>query len=269
MYYKIGEVSKMTNLSDQMIRYYEKCGVISPTRSGDGNYRNYTIMDIYALFDAMRYKEWGINIGDINQMVNENYYVTLNENIQKLYKSLKSEIHMKSLLMERIEKYGKKLTLCRYNLMNFWVDMIPAHYLYLSNEAVGDTHKKSNISETMNNFIYSHKNISFFDVRVEFEENYQKWWYAIETRYHDALKTPDEGIFRVVPEQICLCTMIDMGEIGTFDASTSIEPIIHYLKKSGYHQVGPVSGMLIGRGNEQKHYRRIMEIYIPITIKSL
>ena len=28
--YKIGDVSKILNISNEMIRYYEKCGVIEP-----------------------------------------------------------------------------------------------------------------------------------------------------------------------------------------------------------------------------------------------
>ncbi len=76
MKYKIGEVSKILNISDQMIRYYEKCGVIKPDRS-EGNYRYYTDMDIFLLFEAMKYKEWNINIADINNMVSNDYYAQL------------------------------------------------------------------------------------------------------------------------------------------------------------------------------------------------
>ncbi len=264
MHYKIGEVSKILNISDQMIRYYEKCGVISPKRAGDGNYRSYTIMDVYALFDAMRYKEWGINIGYINGMVNDSYYDTLHENIERLYKSLEKEIYMKNLLKERIGEHKKKLTLCRYNTNNYWINIVPAHHLYYTNDATGDVHGKSTISDTMNAIIYSPENISYFDVYVEFEENVQKWWYAIETKYHDALNIPDEGIFRKVPEQLCLCTIIDMGEIGAFNPEASIYPIISYLKKNNYRKKGPISGIIIGRGNECSRFCRMMELNIPI-----
>ena len=57
MGYRIGDVSKMLKISDQMIRYYEKCGLIQPKREGDGKYRTYTDMDVFLIFEAMKYKE--------------------------------------------------------------------------------------------------------------------------------------------------------------------------------------------------------------------
>ncbi len=42
MEYKISEIARLFNISKEMVRYYEKCGVISPKRSEDNNYRVYT-----------------------------------------------------------------------------------------------------------------------------------------------------------------------------------------------------------------------------------
>ena len=79
MKYRIGDVSKMLHISDQMIRYYEKNGVIHPERSGDGQYRLYSEMDVFLLFEAMKYKEWDISIPEINDMISNDYYTTLIE----------------------------------------------------------------------------------------------------------------------------------------------------------------------------------------------
>lgn len=70
-------------LGYQMIRYYEKCGVLNPERSGDGRYRYYTDMDIFMLFDVMRYKEWGINIAEIGDLVENDYYDRLIRKLQE------------------------------------------------------------------------------------------------------------------------------------------------------------------------------------------
>ena len=87
MRYRIGDVSKMLKISDQMIRYYEKCGVIQPERSEDGKYRYYTDMDIFLLLEAMKYKELDINIADFGRMVNSRFY---------------------DLLVEKLDDYEKK-----------------------------------------------------------------------------------------------------------------------------------------------------------------
>ena len=55
MNYKIGEVSKMFNISKEMLRYYEKKGVLHPKRIDENNYRVYDEMDIFLLFECCRY----------------------------------------------------------------------------------------------------------------------------------------------------------------------------------------------------------------------
>ena len=47
--YQIGELASILNISRQMVRYYEECGVISPERVAANNYRMYSAMDYFAL----------------------------------------------------------------------------------------------------------------------------------------------------------------------------------------------------------------------------
>lgn len=58
-YYKIGEVAEILDLSSEMIRYYERCGIINPIRDGSNQYRLYSISDIFALTECLHYKSWG------------------------------------------------------------------------------------------------------------------------------------------------------------------------------------------------------------------
>ena len=56
MEYKIGEVSKILNISKEMIRYYEKQGILKPSRKEDNNYRTYSVMDVFLLMEIIRYQ---------------------------------------------------------------------------------------------------------------------------------------------------------------------------------------------------------------------
>ena len=44
-YYKIGEISEMYDMSRDSLMYYEKLGIIKPTREDNG-YRLYNVSDI-------------------------------------------------------------------------------------------------------------------------------------------------------------------------------------------------------------------------------
>lgn len=47
--FNIGEVSRLFNISVDSIRYYEKIGILEPTRNEGNNYRVYTLSDIRQL----------------------------------------------------------------------------------------------------------------------------------------------------------------------------------------------------------------------------
>ena len=55
MEYKNSEVSKILNISKEMIRYYEKQGILKPSRKEDNNYRTYSVMDVL-LMEIIRYQ---------------------------------------------------------------------------------------------------------------------------------------------------------------------------------------------------------------------
>lgn len=59
MQYKIGDIADIFQISKEMIRYYEKQGVISSVRRSDNNYRMYSIWDIFSFLDFLQYKEMG------------------------------------------------------------------------------------------------------------------------------------------------------------------------------------------------------------------
>ena len=68
MEYKIGEVSKILNISKEMIRYYEKQGILKPSRKEDNNYRTYSVMDLFLLKEIILYQSIQIRIKDITEL---------------------------------------------------------------------------------------------------------------------------------------------------------------------------------------------------------
>ena len=57
--YKIGDISRLFNLSSEMIRYYEKMGIIDPIRDEKNGYRYYSIFDIYILLECLGGEMYG------------------------------------------------------------------------------------------------------------------------------------------------------------------------------------------------------------------
>ena len=199
MEYKIGEVSKILNISKEMIRYYEKQGILKPSRKEDNNYRTYSVMDVFLLMEIIRYQS----------------------------------IH-------------------------------PEYQLVFLTNGKGDDYDKLQISIENRNLLFSKERMVYVESMVLFEKEKETWWYGMEERYIESLQLSfkDE---KYLKKQLCLCTMIDMGEIGCFNRN-QLENILNEIKDE-YQIVGTPSGIIVGRGYEGENFQRIMEIQIPIALK--
>lgn len=263
MKYRIGDVSKMLHISDQMIRYYEKNGVIHPERSGDGQYRLYTEMDIFLLFEAMKYKEWDISIPEINDMISNDYYSTLIERLGMYEEKLSREARHRSAMTQRVARVRRKLKLSRYNIGHIAVDILPECELFYLGESDGESYDIYNMDSEMAAVVYSSEFIPFFDPYAEYDGEHGTWWYLIHSDLAGTLELPEHGRHRHLEEQPVLTTFIDMGEIGEF-TSGKYTPLQKYAEENGYEITGPLSGIIVGRGNEGDHFRRLMQVAVPI-----
>lgn len=266
MYYRIGELSKILHISDQMIRYYEKCGVIQPERTGEGNYRRYTDMDLFMLYDAIRYKELEINIASIADLVHDDYYKQLNDHLSVEEKNLEKDISYAQVKLNRIRYLRKQNLLSRANVGNFWMDLIPEHYLYYMGRSAGEEYGIAEMDSAMSSFVYQPENIIFFDPYVEYEKDSGIWWYAVSKENHDSLHVKDAGRYRYVKEEMCLCTVMDMGEPGTF-TEENLSFIESWLENHQKKRTSSISGLLLGRGRENNHFSRMMKL--SMQVKSL
>lgn len=264
MEYKIGDVSKILNISDQMIRYYEKLGVITPKRKGDGKYRYYDTMDVFWLYEAMKYKEWDINIAEFKDIINDDFFDKIFLKADDFSKQIENKIKKEEMLLNRINEIKKRLVVCKYNLGNFWVEQTSSKYIYYSNIGYGDEYELSPVDTHMKSIIFGKEGISYFDALVKFNEDNEEWCYAIDKDYHDKLGIEDFGQYELLPKQLCLCTIIDMGELGEFNSSC-LKKVSDYMNQKGYQMTSKVFGIIIGRGKVKGKFNRIMQIYAPIT----
>ena len=69
--YKIGEISKLLNLSSEALRHYERQGIISPKRDGDAGYRYYDTWDMMFLMNIIYYRSFGFPLSEVDSIINE------------------------------------------------------------------------------------------------------------------------------------------------------------------------------------------------------
>ncbi len=101
--YSIKELAELAHTTDRALRYYEECGLLSPRRNTESNYRIYTQEDVDCLQQILIYRSLDFSIAEIKRMLNDKNYDAvraLNEQKEKLMRKQKEM----ALLLENIEK---------------------------------------------------------------------------------------------------------------------------------------------------------------------
>lgn len=89
--YTIGQVSKRTNLTQRALRYYEKNGLITPTRTSSG-IRIYTEEDVFKLEQLALYKTIGFPLKEIEKNIKETKSYSLEKSLISQLKEIQIKI---------------------------------------------------------------------------------------------------------------------------------------------------------------------------------
>lgn len=132
MRYKIGDVAKILGISTDLIRYYEKKGVVSPVKGQNNSYRYYDTWDINFLIDCLWYKNFGFSIDEISVMESESTYDSLIQSIEDKSVEIEAAAKRYRLLHERLNIQKETLENVRKLIGKCEVTMGPDFIYYLN-----------------------------------------------------------------------------------------------------------------------------------------
>jgi len=69
--YKIGQISKLYNISTDLLRYYEKQGLLKPQEIKENNYRYYSAKQIWKLNTIRGLRKLGVSLEEIKKYIEE------------------------------------------------------------------------------------------------------------------------------------------------------------------------------------------------------
>jgi len=263
MKYSIGDVSEALNLSREMIRYYEKYGVLKLNRDSENNYRNYEIMDIFWLLESLQYRSWGVGIREIQELRSEDFHIRTPQLLESYIDDLNSEIRQKTLLKERLSSLSIRLKQSFYNLGNIWVQYIPSFYSFHLISGNGDSYERINVDKKIKDVYFIPEILGFLDNGLKWNSETQEWIMQIDEQYVKALGLPVLEGMEYVKGGLYACTNADIGEIGQMNRNAA-EPLIDYVNEKKYPCDDTIRGLLIGRGSVNDSFRRIVEFRMRI-----
>ncbi len=270
MSYKIGDVSKLLDMSPEAIRFYESENIIKPSRTEESRYRVYETWDIFYLLESLKFRSYDFSIKDIAKIL---YAEDLDFFLNKLDKKksrIQEEIQFKSLLSERIDLIKGKLETVDLNVGNFWFEKAPAHRFLIYVKSSGDHYGEIDCSNPL--FTKWLKYIPFveFGLHIPLESWMHQdgtspiiWSLLLEERYLEHLRIPFDDTTLPLPSHLTLCTVINAGSKGELDYSL-LYPAMKFIREKGWAVNGDIYGKILLRTHINDKYCRYFEIKIPV-----
>lgn len=262
MEYHIRELSEILQLSCDMIRYYEKKGVICPKRDEKNNYRVYSTMDLLSLAEAVHFKQFDVNIGDFDYMKNNDHSEKFLKHLTMFKKRLTEEVEYKNLLINRADELIERYRISWANLGHFWVKHVPSYCKYrlcsLEEGCFFDITQSTPVLHSLFDRTIS----PFCDGMIEFSDAADAWNIVIADKYSGSLDLPKESK-EIEPAHFCLCNVVDVDEMGGF-SHHCYEPLLEFAEKEGYPLTGQLTGILCSKGVEKSVFRRYLEVRMTI-----
>lgn len=268
---KIGEVSKLFDISTETLRFYESEKIIEPKRDSDSNYRIYSTWDILHLMECIKYRNLGMSLKDIANLIhceNINFFI---DHLRKQDNALLDNIRYEQLLHSHISEYIDTLDTAPFNLGNFWFRKLPDQYCYTFLTSHNDDYE--DISAENRIFSSWSSNLHLLDMALHIPRKYiissikpenESWSYVIKRDYAEILDLPMDKTITKLPSAMNLCTIADMGEKGNLDF-TMLKNVFDYIKKHNLTIKGDLLGKVFIRFHERNTYHRYMEIQIPVS----
>lgn len=104
-YFRIGEISKLYNISVDSLRYYEKLGLITPQRA-ESKYRMYSIHDIWRLNVIRELRELGFDMAEIASYLEKH---SISSTVTLLEEELGAIQHKMDILRELRDNVAQRL----------------------------------------------------------------------------------------------------------------------------------------------------------------
>lgn len=117
--FKIGEFSKLTQVSVRMLRYYDEAGILKPAAIDKWTgYRMYSVEQISVLNKIIYLRDSGFNVSEIATLLDEKDNELLTEQLDKKYEEIEKNIQKEQEKLEKI-KIAKKELQCRNSSMHY------------------------------------------------------------------------------------------------------------------------------------------------------
>ncbi|MDR2816197.1 MAG: MerR family transcriptional regulator [Proteiniphilum sp.] len=266
MNYKISEVSKLTNIPIDSIRYFEKVGIVLPVRIG--TYRYYSEEDIYTLCEYKKMRSFGMKMDEVKEFFkigNMGDYARKFIEFQKKYDAI---IKYYSALEKSTKQSITTIEAAEENIGRYKITKLPAKY-YI--DFYFEQKENSPLIRIWKKWVDDYyplvEYIAVFEKNT-FEKQLEErksiiWANALDKDIVENLNIPIDRSVKLIPEQTAVYTVVVNRETPLLPKELFCELEI-FLKENNLHISGDGIGKLISRIKNEEKGIRYIGLWIPV-----
>ncbi len=266
MQYKIGDVARILGISRDLLRYYEKKGVVRPQKDINNDYRYYDTWDINFLLDCVWYKNFGFSIEQTARMVTNCPYDDLLGDLDAKNEELRASIKHQQLLLRRIDEHRDSVSRIADYIGKCDIRECPEIVCYLNryNFIYDNRAELQDLSQSWLNympFTQRYFEINQDDLLGE-RDNYA-WGYSLDMEYVRELDVPEKP--PVVHLPACRSIHSAFKSFGKNGFTPRhIDYIVEYAEKNNLQICGNARGSLVCSVLEGDVVTGYFEVWLPI-----
>jgi len=123
--YTIGQVTQITGISRDRLRYYEQKGILKPKYDKSNNYREYDWEDLDVVLTIEFYRSMNLSTKSINSICENSSIKSIKKLMEKKYEEVTSEITKLQRIQEKIGHITKQCANIEKNLNCFSIRAMP------------------------------------------------------------------------------------------------------------------------------------------------
>lgn len=266
--FKIGEFSKLTQVSIRMLRYYDEVGILKPAEVDEWTgYRMYSIEQIPVLNKIIYLRDSGFQVSEI-AMALEKDEKSLVEQLEKKRIEVEQVIRDEQDKLLKIDMAKREILGDKNELhYNISIKSIPSYQVLSLRKVVPSYYSEGEMWKELSGFAAGqHLDISSNTFSIYHDKEYKEQNVDIElcVPVKKMGKNIEPFVYRKTePVSHMACTMV----YGDFSNIAGVyRAFAEWLNKNEQYQIGDTTRQIVHRGpwNEENPQKYLTEIQIPL-----
>lgn len=267
--FRIGEFSKLTQVSVRMLRYYDETGLLKPAEVDTWTgYRMYSVEQIPTLNKIKYLRDSGFNVSEIAAALSNDNSTLIIELLEKKQHEIKKNMQLEQEKLVKIETAKHELLNGKNEIhYNVSIKSIPSYYVLSLRKIIPNYYAEGELWKELSDFAKGRNlDLSEETFSIYYDEDYREENVDVELCAKANKAGQDTESFKFYytkPVPMMACTMV-YGDFSNI--ATAYTVFANWLQKNSQYTMYGENRQIVHRGpwNEEDPKKYLTEIQIPL-----